>query len=195
MKQGFSYKSMLKNRELLIACIGAFFISEAIGADTSFFPVFGKQLAIKEGIIGMFLGIRAFLSTIVRIPIGKATERIGSKKLMMIALGLASLGLFLVPQFSIIWLFPIFLGLEGIGYGIFLTSANTYIGEVTSEENRGSAVGLYNTFSGIGGVLNMTILGYIASSFGVDSTFRFTSIMCFIGLIIFYTTSARKLFR
>jgi MFS family permease len=113
----------------------------------------------------------------------------------MLALGLASLGLFLIPQYRIIWLFPIFLGLEGIGYGIFLTSANTYIGEVTCEDNRGSAVGLYNTFSGMGGVVNIVILGYIASSFGVDSTFRFTSIMCFIGLIIFYTTSARKLFR
>jgi MFS family permease len=109
----------------------------------------------------------------------------------MLALGLASLGLFLIPQYRIIWLFPIFLGLGGIGYGIFLTSANTSIGEVTSEENRGSAVGLYNTFSGIGGVLNMTILGYIASSYGVDNTFRFTSIMCFFGLIIINILSIR----
>lgn len=184
-----SYKLLLKNKELLIACIGAFFISEAIGADTSFFPVLGRELALPEGIIGTILGIRALLSTIVRIPIGKATERISAKKLMMIALGLASLGLFLVPQFRIVWLFPIFLGLEGIGYGIFLTSANIYIGEVTSEENRGAAVGLYNTFSGLGGVLNMTILGLIAGSFGVANTFRFTSIMCLLGLILINTLS------
>lgn len=190
-KQGLPYKLMLKNNELLIACLGAFFISEAIGADTSFFPVFGREMDLQESIIGMILGIRAFLSTIVRIPIGKATERISSRKLMMLALGLASLGLFLIPQFKIIWLFPIFLGLEGIGYGIFLTSANTYIGEVTREDNRGSAVGLYNTFSGMGGVVNMAILGYVASSLGVDNTFRFTSIMCLLGLIIINILSIR----
>ena len=179
-----SFKLLLKNKEILIACIGGFFISEAIGADTSFFPVFGKNISLSEGIIGGILGIRAFLSTIIRIPVGKATEKIGSKKIMFIALSLSSLGLFLVPQFRIVWLFPFFLGLEGIGFGMFHTSVNTFIGEVTDDENKGAAIGLYYTFSNIGSVLNMTILGFIAGTFGVANTFRFTSIMCLVGLII-----------
>jgi len=177
-------KKLLSNKELLITCIGGFFISESLGADTSFFPVYGKTLLLSEGVIGSILSIRALLSTVVRIPIGKATELVNPKKFMMIALVLSALGLFLVPQFNIVWLFPLFLGLEGIGYGIFLTSANIHIGNVTDEGSKGSAVGLYSTFSGIGGVFNMTILGFIASTLGLANTFRFTSLTCLFGFIL-----------
>jgi MFS family permease len=179
-----SYFSLFKNKELLIACLGAFFISEAIGADLTFFPVFGNNLNLAEGTIGMILGIRAILSTVVRIPVGKLVDKFGSRILMVAALGSSAIGIFLVPQFRIVWLFPLFLGLEGIGFGTFLTSANSFIGEVTSEENRGAAVGFYNTVSRVGSVLNMTILGFIAGNFGVPYTFRFTGVMCFIGFII-----------
>jgi len=184
---------LIQNRELLLTCIGGFFISESIGADVSFFPIFGKDLLLSEGIIGTILSIRAILSTVVRIPIGKATEFIGTKYFMMIALVLSALGLFLVPQFNMVWLFPIFLGLEGIGYGIFLTTANIHIGEITVEGSKGSAVGLYHTFSGIGGVLNMMILGFIASSFGLENTFRFTAVMCIFGLFLMMVLSSKKI--
>jgi MFS family permease len=184
LKSETSYFSLIRNRELLIACLGAFFISEAIGADMSFFPIFGSNLSLSEGTIGMILGIRAFLSTIVRIPVGKLVDKIGSRILMVAALGISTIGVFLVPQFNIVWLFPVFLGLEGIGFGTFLTSANSYIGEVTDEENKGAAVGFYNTISRIGSVLNMTVLGFIAGRFGVAYTFRFTGFMCFIGFIV-----------
>ena len=186
------YRKLLANRELLLTCIGGFFISESIGADTSYFPVYGKTLQLSEGVIGAILSIRAFLSTIVRIPVGKATEKINPKKFMMFALGVSALGLFLISQFNIMWMFPLFLGLEGIGYGIFLTSANIHIGNVTEQGSKGSAVGLYYLFSGIGGVLNMTVLGFIAGSFGVSNTFLFTSITCVLGLLLVTILSIRK---
>jgi MFS family permease len=178
------YLSLLQNKELLAASIGSFFISEAIGADISFFPIYGQSLSLNESLIGLFLGIRAIFSTIIRIPIGKAIKRISSLTIMMISLFLASLGLILLPQFRIIWLLPVFLSFEGIGFGMFLVAVRTYIGETTDEENRGAAFGLNYTFSGVGSVLNMTILGFIAGNFGVSNTFRFTSMMCILGLII-----------
>jgi len=184
-----SYFSLFRNRELLITCIGAFFISEAIGADISFFPIFGNKLSLTEGTIGLILGIRATLSTIVRIPVGKIADKTNPKKLMIIALAISAAGLYLIPQFRIVWLFPVFLGLEGIGHGIYLTAANSYIGDVTSDKNKGTAVGLYNTVSGLGSVLNMSLLGIIAGRFGVEYTFRFTSFMCILGLVIMFILS------
>ena len=40
--------ALLKNRELLVTSFGAFFISEAIGTDMSFFPILGRDLMISE---------------------------------------------------------------------------------------------------------------------------------------------------
>jgi len=183
------YRKLLQNKELLSICQGAFFISEAIGADTSFFPIFGKGLLLSEGTIGMILGLRALSSTIVRIPAGKLSDLFGSKRLLIGAMVLSAIGLFLVPQFRVVWLFPVFLSLEGIGYGVFLTTTNTRIGEISDEGQKGAAVGIYNTFSGIGGVLNMTILGFVADAFGVENTFRFTSLMVSTGIIVILVIS------
>jgi MFS family permease len=191
-KKKKGYFHLLKNKELLAAGIGSFFISEAIGADMSFFPIYGKNLFLNESLIGLFLGIRAIFSTIIRIPIGKVIKRISAITVMMFSLFLASLGLFLLPQFRIVWLLPVFLSFEGIAFGMFLVSQRTYIGETTDEENRGTAFGLNYTFSSVGSVLNMTILGFIASNFGVSNTFRFTSAMCILGLVIMIILTRTK---
>lgn len=182
------YRKLFKNRDLLVTCIGAFFMSEAIGTDMSFFPIYGNNLSLSEKTIGIILGIRALFSTLVRIPIGKYSEKIGLKRLMMIALLSASIGLFLIPQFSIFWLLTLSISLEGIGFGVFMTSANIHIGKITDDKNKGAAIGLYGIFSGLGSVLNMIILGFIAGAFGVENTFRFTSAMCFLGFLLLLIT-------
>ena len=177
---------LARNRELLLACVGGFFAAEAIGVDINFFPVYGKGLLISVGVIGTILGLRAALSTVVRLPVGSVTKRFGVRRLMAVSLSLCALGLFMVPLFDQVWLLILSLGLEGIGYGMFLTASNTYIGEVVPEENRGSAVGFYYTFSNVGGVVNMTVIGLIASAFGVSNTFRYTSATIILGLVIMF---------
>jgi len=191
-KEHFSYRKILSNKELLLVSLGAFFTSEALGNSTGFFPIFGKGIMLSEGTIGIILGIRALSSTIVRIPVGRIAETFGSKRLMLISMVLSAFGLFLVPQFNSIWLIPFFLSLEGIGYGMFLTTANAHIGEITTENQKGAAVGIYNTFSAVGSVLNMIILGIIADSFGVENTFRFTAIMISSGLVLMIVILLRK---
>jgi len=185
------YRTLFKNRDLIVTCLGAFFISEAIGADMTFFPIYGNKLYLSETYIGTILGIRALFSTLVRIPIGKYSEVIGLKRLMMMALLSSSIGLFLIPQFELFWLLTASLSLEGIGFGVFMTSANIHIGNIADDKNKGAAVGLYGIFSGLGSVLNMIILGFIASNFGVENTFRFTSVMCLCGFLLLLLTTIK----
>ncbi len=183
---------LARNRELLLSCVGGFFAAEAIGVDMNFFPVYGKGLLLSVGLIGTILGLRAALSTVVRLPVGGAMRRFGVRKFMAVSLFLCALGLFMVPLFDQVWLLILSLGLEGIGYGMFLTASNTYIGEVVPEGSRGSAVGFYYTFSNVGGVVNMTMIGLIASAFGVNNTFRYTSATIVLGLIIMFVLMRKR---
>jgi MFS family permease len=177
---------LARNRELLLACVGGFFAAEAIGVDMNFFPVYGKGILISVGVIGTILALRAALSTVVRLPVGSLTKRFGVRRIMAVSLSLCALGLFMVPFFDNVWLLILSLGLEGIGYGMFLTASNTYIGEIVPEGSRGSAVGFYYTFSNIGGVVNMTVIGLIASVVGISNTFRYTSATIVLGLVIMF---------
>jgi DHA1 family multidrug resistance protein-like MFS transporter len=183
------YSDLLKNRELLVPCVGAFFVTAAENGDIGFFPLFGKSLMLSEGVIGVFLGIRSLLSTATRIPTGRVAESFGHKRLMMTGMCLSALGMFLVPQIKVVGLIPMFLGLEGIGFGLFLISGNAYVGKVVDQRNRGAAVGIYMAFAVIGTMMNMIILGGIASIFGVDNAFRFISLMCILGLLIIIAIS------
>jgi MFS family permease len=182
--QTMSIIELARNRDLLLACVVGFFAAEAIGVDMNFFPVYGNNLLLSVGVIGTLLALRAILSTVVRLPIGTTMKRFGTKKVMTFALSLCALGVFMVPAFSNVWGLALSLSLEGIGYGMCLTASNTYIGEVVPEGSRGSAAGLYYTFFYVGGAVNLTLAGVVASALGVGNAFRYVSATIVLGLIM-----------
>ena len=64
--------------------------------------------------------------------------------------------------------------LEGIGFGAFLTSSQSYLAEHTVAATRGAAIGVFAMTGGIGYTLAPLALGIVAARLGLSAAFFVT---------------------
>jgi MFS family permease len=72
---------------------------------------------------------------------------------------------------------------EGIGSALYITSATTWVAQVTAGESRGRYMSLYTGLIFAGTSFGPTIGGYTAAHFGLNAPFFAYAIFAFIGLI------------
>jgi MFS family permease len=72
---------------------------------------------------------------------------------------------------------------EGIGSALYITSATTWVAQVTAGESRGRYMSLYSGLIFAGTSFGPTIGGYSAAHFGLNAPFFAYAIFAFVGLI------------
>ncbi len=178
--------SIIKDRKVLAAGIANYLNALMFNALTLFFPVYGASVGFDESEIGSGFTARGLASTIVRLPVGALTGRISSLVLMVFGLALSALTIYGVSEISLLVLVSVLLGVQGIAYGIYLTSGNVYVASNSDEEYRGTAMAVYSMFGNLSGIINPLILGIIAENFGPKGALQFSSAFTLLGLVIVY---------
>lgn len=158
----------------------------------NFFPLYAKSLLISQATIGSMFAIRALASTSVRLPTGVLTCRIPSKHLMVIALFLGMVMLFSISYLTRPIPLTVVLVGEGVCFGIFLTSGQSFINEHFGESDRGTAMGVYSTAGSISAAAGPFLLGAVADVWGLRSVFWLTGAIVLVGIGGFLYTSSRS---
>jgi MFS family permease len=127
-------------------------------------------------------------ATLSEIPammyFGRLSDKIGRKKVFAICLIAYSVRYFLTGLLTDPILVSISQILHGITWGgLFVTSA-AYISDVTSEEIRGSAMGLRATITGIAIMTGSYSLGFVTETFGFSTMYILTAILPALALIL-----------
>ena len=105
-------------------------------------------------------------------------------RLMTVGLGVSAVVLLVLPSFEETMVLSLLLGLQGVAYGIYLTAGNTFVTEEAPVELRGTAIGVYSTFSNISGVISPLILGAIAEEWGLRGPFQVSAVLCLVGMVV-----------
>jgi MFS family permease len=172
-----------RERSLIVAGIAN--ILSAItfgGAIATIFPLYGAAFGLSAGTIGTMFAIRSIASTAVRLPSGALIATIGSGRVLVGALVLQVLavaGLGTAQQFAamLTWLI-----LEGIGFGAFLTSSQSYLAEHTEAATRGAAIGFFSMTGGLGYTLAPLVLGIVGARLGLSAVFYVTGALGVVAL-------------
>jgi MFS family permease len=151
---------------------------------TLFFPVYGASIGLDEAEVGIGFTTRGLASTAVRLPVGSLTKRFRVLYLMVFGLLMSAVTIFSVSQSTGLILVSALLGIQGIAYGIYLTSGNVYVAESSGEENRGTAMAVYSMFGNVSRIINPMILGLIAETIGPRGALQFSTGMTLVGLIL-----------
>ena len=178
------FRGIIGNPRLLSAGVANFFNSMIFNTVMIFFPLYGISIGLDEPQVGMGLTVRGLASTVTRIPAGMAMSRLGALKLMAFGLGASAMMILAIPVFDALVLLSVILGLQGIFYGIYLTSANTFVTEVAPEGMEGASMGVFSTFSNVSGIVSPIVLGVVAEAWGIDATFRVSFGLAVVGLVI-----------
>ncbi|MFA9436923.1 MAG: MFS transporter [Candidatus Bathyarchaeota archaeon] len=174
--------SILKDNQVIAGGVANILNSLMYNALTLFFPVYGASIGFDESQIGTGFTVRGLASTSVRLPVGSLSKHVRALYLMVVGLVLSSITILGVSQSHGLTVVSLFLGVQGIAYGVYLTSGNVYVALNSDEMNRGTAMAVYSMFGNLSGIVNPLILGLIAESFGSQGALRFAALMTLGGV-------------
>jgi len=162
------------------------------GAITNFFPLYAASLSVGEATIGSMFSIRALVSTLVRVPTGLLATKFSGRSLMVISLALVTIVVVSVSYTTDPVALAALLTVEGITWGMFLTSGQSFVTQHASNSDRGTAIGIWSTAGSVGATAGPFILGLIADGWGIATVFRATGAMVSIGVALLWYMSLRQ---
>jgi MFS family permease len=177
--------ALLRNPALLAGSVANLVMSAVFGgAIVNFFPVYAAQLGLSGAAINSMFSVRAFCSAASRLPTGFVTSRLPSRYIMILALMLAMLVTLVMAQTASLPVLTVLLIVEGLSFGMFLTSGQVFVAQNSTPEARGSAVGIYSTAGSLSATLAPLAQGLVANRWGVAAVFRATALAVVAGLIV-----------
>ncbi len=131
-----------------------------------FLPLWGDQLGLADGQIGLIVGASFFFDAAVFYPVGMIMDTRGRKWAMVPCLLTMALGLLLLPLTGDFWSFMLVGGLTGLGNG-FGSGINMTLGaDFSPAVGRGEFLGVWRLVSDVGqagGPLVISLLAGIGS--------------------------------
>jgi MFS family permease len=189
--QSNSVYRLLKDPQILAAGAANYLNSLMFSAVTLFFPVYGSSIGFDEAEIGVSFTTRGLASTAVRLPVGSLSKHVRPLLLMVMGLTMSAAMIFSVSQSTRLILVSVLMGVQGIAYGIYLTSGNVYVASNSNEQQRGTAMAMYSMFGNLSGIINPLILGLIAENFGSRGALKFSAATTIIGVVLIYLLASR----
>lgn len=175
--------SIVGTPDLLLVTFGNMLIMLTFaGAVTTFFPVYGREIALTQATIGTMFALRATVSTLGRFPNGMISRAFGSWTVMLGALCLNVVAMFGIAATTSPWLLTMLLAAEGLAFGAYLVAGQTYVADHTAPAVRGTAVGFYSMAGSLGAALTPFVLGLVADRWGVGQVFVVTGWALLVGL-------------
>ena len=121
------------------------------GGITTFFPIYANQLLISQAAIGTCSPCARLCRHWGDCRTASFLGLLGNQSVMLSALLLDTrVMLSIAHTASTIWL-TVLLAVEGLAFGAYLVSGQTFVADNSEIQNRGAAIGVYSTASSLGG--------------------------------------------
>jgi MFS family permease len=143
-----------------------------------------KDLGIGAHAIPILWFLFHLSKTVFSVPGGVISDRIGRKKVMILAwivYGLVYIGFSFASKAYHIWL--LFL-VYGFFYGLSEGTERAWVSDLVEESRRGTAFGAYHFAIGVAALPASLLLGFIWKAVGVRWAFTFGAVMALIAALL-----------
>ena len=146
-------------------------------------PQYALSFSIPVALVGWAVSAYALARVVMDIPAGFLADRFGRKRNMVFGLILIILSAIAAGTANnYVWLILARI-VQGLGSALYMTSATTWVAQVTAGESRGRYMSLYSGLILAGASFGPTIGGYVAVQFGLHAPFFAYAVFAFIGLM------------
>lgn len=175
----------MKNRLLVILNLSLVsgFVILGISIISPVLPQYALSFSIPVSLIGWAVSAFAMSRMLMDVPAGFLADRFGRKRNMitgLILIVLSSIGAGVASSYYLLILARI---TEGLGSALYVTSATTWVAQVSAGESRGRYMSLYSGLIFAGTAFGPTIGGFSAVRFGLQSPFFIYAAFAFFGLL------------
>ena len=162
----------LLNMTAMVAILASFVVFFAMGAMTTFFPVFMEELQYSASIIGAVLSLRALVSFSCRLVMRRFVRLCGGRfPALLISMGSMAAGVGLTPFCRDLASLSVLTVLVGIGTGFALPLSMATVADGVRPEDRGLAMGLRVSGNRLAQLVNPLLFGLLIQWSGMATAF------------------------
>lgn len=168
---------LLRNRRLRLGLSATFINCFALGMFTTFFPLHAKRSLLHIEQIGWIFFAQGVINALSRIPLGRLSDSVADRKDLVMAgsviIALSMAGFGLSARFVPFLLSALVLG---IGMACAFTAIGALIAESAPTEQRGLAMGCYNTSIFFSLMISSACMGGVVERIGFRTGFLLTAV-------------------
>ncbi len=169
---------------LIIIFITIFIDLIGFGMVIPILPFYAEAFNATPFEIGMLFSIYSWMQFFFAPVLGRLSDRYGRRPILFISLLGSSIGYFVIGFAGTLAL--VFVGrIIGGVTGGNISTAQAYIADVTSKENRAKGMGLFGAAFGLGFILGPAIAG-VLSKYGVHVPFYFAAALSLVNAVALY---------
>ena len=176
----------MKRSPLLIIFITVFIDLIGFGIVIPVLPFYaeGTKFGATPSQVGLLFASYSVMQLIFAPVMGRLSDKYGRRPVLLVSLLGTALGFMILGFATTLWM--LFAGriIDGVSGGN-ISTAQAYIADVTTKENRAKGMGLIGAAFGLGFVFGPAI-GGILSRWGINVPFFFAASLAFLNAVLLY---------
>jgi MFS transporter, DHA1 family, multidrug resistance protein len=170
-------------RNLFILAFSLLVVMLGFGMVIPVFPFLIAELGASGSALGLLVATAALTEFLFGPIWGSISDRVGRKPILTIGMFGYALAMFLFGLADEIWMLIAFRALSGVLSSATITTTMAYIGDSTSEEERGGGMGLLGAVAGAGTVIGPGIGGLLAGG-SLQTPFFVASALALVSVVL-----------
>ena len=176
----------MKRSPLLVIFVTVFIDLVGFGIVIPVLPFYveGARFNASASVVGLLFASYSVMQLIFTPILGRLSDRYGRRPVLLVSILGTSLGFLILGLASTVWM--LFLGriIDGISGGN-ISTAQAYIADVTTPENRSKGMGLIGAAFGMGFIFGPAV-GGVLSRWGINVPFLFAAGLAFANATLLY---------
>lgn len=177
-----------RDRRVLVTSGMEAILMTASGALMAFLPLYGIKVGLHAGEVGLLFGMMGIASILARPVMGRLSDRIGRRPLIMTGQIICAAVMILLPWtggfVGILLLSLIF----GFGEAVIGSSTSAMVADLCKEKSLGSAMGVFGTVMDIGHAGGPILTGFLIGLSGYTGAFTGVGILLLAVTALFAAT-------
>ncbi len=164
-------RPLIENQILLVLCITTMVVMMGFGIISPVLPLYAQSFGVGTAMIGLTITVFGAARLLMNLPAGFLSERYGRRLLLVGGPAVTALGSLaggLAPTFG--WLIASRF-VAGAGSAIYMTGAMILLTDITTDENRGRLMSIFQGSLLAGVSLGPAVGGFVAEGFGLAAPF------------------------
>ena len=166
------WKAVLLNLNILVVSSTEAAARYVYGALEFFLVGYLKNVAkLDPSLIGTIMGMQTVLIPVISPFMGRLSDKIGRKILILAGLTISGLVLIALPFAAGFAAYLAISVIYGLGFSMVLSSTPALVSDLTTKESYGAAMGFLGTVMDVEQMLGPIITGFILATFGYSNSF------------------------
>jgi DHA1 family multidrug resistance protein-like MFS transporter len=176
---------IVRDRTIRITALAEGSLYFAYGSLQAFLPLYAASRGLDAATIGLIFGAQGVTSLVSRPYLGRWSDRIGRRPVIVGGLCVAAFVLLVVPWQSTAWSLLVLGGLFGFATGAVTPASNALISDVARAGNLGAALGVFGSLWDVGHALGPIVSGILRGWLSYQVVFSVIGLIVILALVTF----------